>query len=138
MDAQRTEVFFLIAAALMKSGRWSHLEPQTRRAFAPYIRARTAAAKVRLARLGKLREFVRVCRVAMESERRGIITADEALSRMTDALPPISAVRLECKSDPDIFAVLEAVKGFAALSHDPRYRELLSGYIESVKNEDHE
>lgn len=136
LDARRTEVFFLIAAALIKSGAWYALSAETRRAFSPYIRARKAAAKIRIARLGRLREFVRVCRVSMECEKRGMITPDEALTRMINALPPVSAIRMECTSDPDIHEILAAVAGFARMMPDKSYYEALSEYIDSVSGKE--
>jgi hypothetical protein len=132
LDARLTELFFLVSAALIKSGAWHRLSDETVRAFSPFIRARTAAAQIRIERLRKMREFIRICRVSMGSAVRGIVTPEEALSRMTEALPPAAAMRLEYEDDPAISDIIRRITDYSRGCADDRYYRALLAYADSI------
>ena len=128
-SAPRTEAFFLISAALKKSHTWEKLSYETQLKFEPYLRAKTAAAKVRINRLERIREFTRICRVATESADRNIITTEEALTRIVEALPPKNSVKLECESNPEIISVIRSVERYSRFSRDPKFTLIFNDYL---------
>ncbi len=131
-SAPRTEAFFLLSAALKKAHSWDKLSYETQKKFEPYLRAKTAAAKVRIARLERIREFTRICRVATESADRNIITTEEALTRIVEALPPKQSVQLECESNPEIITVIRNIERYSRFSRDPKYSEIFREYLADI------
>lgn len=129
LNAPKTEAFFLISAALKKSRSWNKLTYDTQMKFEPYLRAKTAAAKVRISRLEKIREFTRICRVATESADRNIITTEEALTRIVNALPPKKTIQLECESNPEIISVIRNIERYSRFSRDPKYSQIFRDYL---------
>lgn len=132
LDAEGTKAFFWLASALQKFGLMNKIEPDHVREIAPklmmFLQANTKATELRAKKLKTLTDFTKTFAAQTALLHSGKCTADEAMEKLTAALPDVNAAKEEMQRRPDFEKLIDGVTEISQLCADPSYAEKICEY----------